>query len=88
MASDADEAAQVKARGGHIEVSACDEEPARVNGELEVTRALGDVSLKPYVSSTPDVSTMKVTKDMRLLIIASDGLWDQVSLDDVVRCWP
>lgn len=85
VADDATEALAVESRGGVIEVSACAEEPARVNGELEVTRALGDLSLKPAVSPTPDVFTTDITSDMVMLIVASDGLWDQVSIDDVVR---
>ena len=47
----------------------------RVNGQLAVSRAFGDKSLKSHLSSDPDIRFEDVTADCDLLILASDGLW-------------
>lgn len=52
----------------------------RVNGILAVSRAFGDFSLKPHVSSTPDVYTFIPKKNrIYILVLASDGLWDVIN---------
>jgi serine/threonine protein phosphatase PrpC len=51
----------------------------RVSGSLAVTRALGDWQMKgDGVISRPHVERYTLTVDDRLLVIASDGLWDVV----------
>lgn len=57
----------------------------RVNGILAVSRALGDVSLKPAVISTPDVISLPLTPHNRFLVLATDGLWDVCKEDDVCK---
>jgi len=47
----------------------------RVNGQLAVSRAFGDKSLKSHLQSDPDVHTTEVDIDIDILILASDGLW-------------
>ena len=47
----------------------------RVQGVLAVTRALGDFSLRPYVSNVPTVNYELTGKEC-FLVLASDGLWD------------
>ncbi|BAT81834.1 hypothetical protein LR48_Vigan07g145500 [Vigna angularis] len=47
----------------------------RVNGQLAVSRAFGDKSLKSHLRSDPDVQTTEVDIDIDILILASDGLW-------------
>lgn len=52
---------------------------ARVNGNLNMSRALGDIDLKsplPLVLALPEVSVYQITPDVRWLVLASDGLWD------------
>ncbi|GMF19618.1 unnamed protein product [Phytophthora fragariaefolia] len=51
----------------------------RVNGQLAVSRSIGDVSLKSYISCEPEVQTRKISKNDRFLILATDGLWDVVT---------
>ncbi|KAF4320486.1 hypothetical protein G195_006288 [Phytophthora kernoviae 00238/432] len=51
----------------------------RVNGRLAVSRSIGDLSLKQWISCDPEVKTHKLTKRDRFLIMASDGLWDVVT---------
>jgi serine/threonine protein phosphatase PrpC len=51
----------------------------RVAGQLAVTRALGDHALKTEgVICSPHVDRHVITPDDRIMIIASDGLWDVV----------
>lgn len=47
----------------------------RVNGQLAVSRAFGDKSLKSHLRSDPDIHFEDLTADSDLLILASDGLW-------------
>lgn len=47
----------------------------RVQGVLAVTRALGDYSLRPYVSNVPVVNYYELTGKECFLVMASDGLW-------------
>lgn len=54
----------------------------RVAGALAVSRSLGDHYLKPGVSCEPDICTYHVA-GARVLVIASDGLWDFVDDDEV-----
>jgi hypothetical protein len=71
----------------------------RVAGSLAVTRALGDAYLKtprlsffpykrhaPYITARPEVNCRIITKGAdRILILASDGVWERASGDDVLR---
>jgi len=47
----------------------------RVNGQLAVSRAFGDRSLKSHLRSDPDVQTIDIDVDIEILILASDGIW-------------
>ncbi|XP_057857617.1 probable protein phosphatase 2C 9 isoform X1 [Cryptomeria japonica] len=47
----------------------------RVNGQLAVSRAFGDRSLKSHLRSDPDVREWDIDSDTEFLILASDGLW-------------
>ena len=33
----------------------------------------------PYISSEPEILVFDLTKDDKILILASDGLWDEIS---------
>ncbi|XP_020245011.1 probable protein phosphatase 2C 49 [Asparagus officinalis] len=52
---------------------------ARVCGILAMSRALGDMSLKPVVISEPEIRIMDRNPKDECLVIASDGLWDVMS---------
>ncbi|MCL7029449.1 hypothetical protein MKW94_015975 [Papaver nudicaule] len=56
----------------------------RVQGSLAVTRAIGDVHLKEWVISEPEIERIKLTTDCEFLIIASDGLWEKVGNQEAV----
>jgi protein phosphatase 1L len=49
-----------------------------------VSRAFGDASMKPWVTSEPEVSRRRLTSDCRFLVVASDGLWNKVSCQEAV----
>ena len=71
----------------------------RVAGSLAVTRALGDAYLKtprlsfspykrhaPYITARPEVNCRVLTKGAdRILTLASDGVWERASGDDILR---
>jgi len=46
----------------------------RVNGELSVSRAFGDIAMKDFVISEPECETIPLTHREDLLILASDGI--------------
>ena len=45
-------------------------------GILAMSRALGDLFLKPYVSAEPDVSTFALDGGDEFVVLASDGVFD------------
>lgn len=55
----------------------------RVNGQLAVSRAIGDAQYKPYVIARPEIATVDLDGDEDFVVVACDGLWDFVSEDDV-----
>lgn len=52
----------------------------RVNGQLAVSRAFGDKSLKSHLRSDPDIQDTIVDSNTDMLILASDGLWKVIVL--------
>ncbi|ETV75106.1 hypothetical protein H257_10684 [Aphanomyces astaci] len=90
------ERARIQANGGTITGLVCGHKPPefalhmwpfnrlvdvpRVDGVLSMTRAMGDVTMKPPLSAEPDVvvHALDAISD-KFLILASDGLWDVVS---------
>lgn len=72
--------------GGYVEFN-------RVNGNLALSRALGDfvfkrnLSKKPeeqIVTAYPDVVIKDINEDWEFIILACDGIWDVMSNEDVV----
>lgn len=51
---------------------------------LQVTRSIGDDDLKPAVTAKPEITETVLSKDDDYLVMASDGLWDVMSNDDVI----
>ena len=58
-------------------------EKARVQGSLAVSRSIGDLVYKPYVSSEPDVYEYPLDENSKYLVLASDGLWNECRNEDV-----
>ncbi|XP_049831416.1 LOW QUALITY PROTEIN: titin-like [Schistocerca gregaria] len=55
----------------------------RVNGQLAVSRAIGDSEYKPYVCAEPDVTELSLDGTEDFLVLACDGLWDFVTEQQV-----
>eukprot|EP00928_Gymnodinium_smaydae_P088762 TRINITY_DN72805_c0_g1_i1.p1 TRINITY_DN72805_c0_g1~~TRINITY_DN72805_c0_g1_i1.p1 ORF type:complete len:430 (+),score=70.15 TRINITY_DN72805_c0_g1_i1:167-1456(+) len=53
-------------------------------GGLAMSRSLGDLSLRPYVSSTPEVYERQLSRKDKCLILGTDGVWDYVSSQEAV----
>jgi len=51
----------------------------RVQDELAVSRAMGNLKLRPFVNDEPDISVINLNCSTMAGIIASDGLWDVVT---------
>lgn len=69
----------------------------RVNGTLAVTRALGDASMKEFITGHPYTTETTLSADDSFIILACDGLWDictdqeacdyiRDDIDDPQRC--
>eukprot|EP00892_Ulva_mutabilis_P003779 jgi/Ulvmu1/1773/UM118_0012.1 len=79
LASNAHEQELVRARGGTITLPGGPGESHRVEGLIEVTRALGDLWIKDKISCDPDIHSFDLVPEDKLLIMATDGLWDTVN---------
>ncbi|XP_022715032.1 probable protein phosphatase 2C 6 [Durio zibethinus] len=77
----ADEIERITSSGGRILNWGC----LRVEGVLSMSRAIGDHDLKPWVISVPEVTFTTRTEEDECLILASDGLWDVLSNEEVVK---
>jgi protein phosphatase 1L len=47
----------------------------RVDGEIAVSRAIGDKNLKQYLISEPEVFSCQITDEDDLLILSTDGIF-------------
>ncbi|RHY21074.1 hypothetical protein DYB32_009904 [Aphanomyces invadans] len=90
------ERARIEANGGHVTGLLCGRKPPsfalhhwpfncivdvpRVDGILSMTRAMGDVTMKPPLTAEPDVVVHALdSRTDKFLILATDGLWDVVT---------
>lgn len=78
VATDDGERARIEARGGFVVTG-------RAQGCLMVSRAMGDRSVKRYITVSPDVVTRNLSGEDDFLILASDGLWDVVTNERAVE---
>ena len=84
-ASSPTERARVEAHGGSIRTSADGKQ--RLEGVIEVTRCVGDRPLRRFgLTSAPNVHVEDLGACDKALVLASDGLWDVLSPQDVLRC--
>jgi serine/threonine protein phosphatase PrpC len=52
----------------------------RVNGQLILSRTLGDKAIKKFgVICEPDINEIKVNNDINFIVLASDGVWDVIN---------
>ncbi|KAL0272284.1 UNVERIFIED_CONTAM: hypothetical protein PYX00_005319 [Menopon gallinae] len=77
-----DEFERIETQGGYVLKAGGS---YRVNGQLSVSRAIGDKEYKPYVSSEPDVRVIDLTGSEEFFVIGCDGLWDVVQPEDVIE---
>lgn len=80
------ERARIVSAGGYIEFG-------RVNGNLALSRALGDfqfkknyslIPQKQVITADPDVTVHAMTDEDEFLVLACDGIWDCLSSQQVV----
>lgn len=84
--NDIEERRRIEAAGGRIEeVSAATRIHYRVNGNLNLSRAIGDMEYKrahqlepesQMICSTPDIVVETLTDDDKFIVLACDGVWD------------
>lgn len=55
----------------------------RVNGALAVSRAIGDMAHKPFVSAEPEIECIQLDGEEDFIVLGCDGLWDSLTEDDV-----
>ncbi|CAL0321858.1 unnamed protein product [Lupinus luteus] len=74
-----DEYARIEAAGGKV----IQWNGHRVFGVLAMSRSIGDRYLKPWIIPEPEVMFLPRAKDDECLILASDGLWDVMTNEEV-----
>ncbi|PHZ15032.1 PP2C-domain-containing protein [Rhizopus microsporus ATCC 52813] len=79
------ETARIEKAGGHVEFG-------RVNGNLALSRALGDFEFKSatnlppeqqVVTADPDITKHKITEKDEFMVLACDGIWDCMTNQEV-----
>lgn len=56
----------------------------RINEVLAVSRSLGDFYMHPWVICDPHVYTKTLTKEDKYIILACDGVWDEIEDADAI----
>uniref|UniRef100_A0A2C9UMX3 protein-serine/threonine phosphatase n=1 Tax=Manihot esculenta TaxID=3983 RepID=A0A2C9UMX3_MANES len=77
-----DERKRIENKGGYVEIH---RGAWRVHGVLSVCRSIGDAHLKNWVLAEPDTMILQLTSDMDFLVLASDGLWEEVGNQEAVE---
>jgi serine/threonine protein phosphatase PrpC len=83
--TDHDEEDRIREQGGYVMVDAPGGS-GRVNGGLAVSRSIGDFYMHPYVTEKPYLLEVELTDEDDFLILACDGVWDEVWDEDAVEC--
>lgn len=78
-----DELNRIKASGGIVTTDMSG--IWRVNGNLSLSRAIGDYVLRPHVISRPELHIFEQKTNNNFILIASDGLWDVLTSDFVIN---
>ncbi|KAM4121396.1 hypothetical protein ACB094_01G002400 [Castanea mollissima] len=74
-----DEYARIEAAGGKV----IQWNGHRVFGVLAMSRSIGDRYLKPWIIPEPEVMFIPRSKEDECLILASDGLWDVMTNEEL-----
>ncbi|KAL5552787.1 hypothetical protein UlMin_040188 [Ulmus minor] len=76
-----DERKRIENKGGYVEIC---RGAWRVHGLLAVSRSIGDAHLKNWVLAEPETKILQLTSDMEFLVLASDGLWEEVGNQEAI----
>ncbi|PRQ46697.1 putative protein-serine/threonine phosphatase [Rosa chinensis] len=74
-----DELKRIEGEGGKV----INWNGARVLGVLAMSRAIGDRYLRPWIIPVPEITFTARTDEDECLILASDGLWDVMTNEEV-----
>ncbi|KAK9947810.1 hypothetical protein M0R45_003413 [Rubus argutus] len=74
-----DELMRIEGEGGKV----INWNGARVFGVLAMSRAIGDRYLRPWIVPVPEITFTARTDEDECLILASDGLWDVMTNEEV-----
>ncbi len=74
------EKARIEALGGKV----VQLDVPRVEGDLALSRTLGDIYLKPLVTPQPVISEGLLAQENQRAIIACDGIWDVLPQEEVL----
>eukprot|EP01133_Synstelium_polycarpum_P004384 gene4384-5129_t len=74
--NDPKEELRIRRLGGFVQ-SNC--HTSRVNGTLAVSRSIGDFYMEPFVIPDPYLSITEASPNDEFLIVACDGVWDEIS---------
>mmetsp|Transcript_37125 Transcript_37125/g.93186 ORF Transcript_37125/g.93186 Transcript_37125/m.93186 type:complete len:788 (+) Transcript_37125:819-3182(+) len=83
--TDPEEEDRIREQGGYVMVDSPGGS-GRVNGGLAVSRSIGDFYMHPYVTEKPYLREVELTDEDEFLILACDGVWDEVWDDTAVEC--
>ena len=84
---DDDERRRIEKAGGKVTAD------GRVNGGLNLSRAIGDHSYKlnkelqlesQMITSLPDIKKLELNDDDEFMVLACDGIWNSMSSQEVV----
>jgi protein phosphatase 1L len=75
------ERARIEALGGEVVIL----DIPRIQGSLAVSRALGDLPLKPYITAQPHIVEGRLGRENDLVLLASDGLWHVLDLHEALE---
>jgi len=89
------ELARINAAGGTVQAAPCGQRMLyRVNGNLSLSRSIGDLEYKKRadlppeaqaITSTPDIITAELRKGDEFIVLACDGIWDVKCNEYVVK---
>jgi serine/threonine protein phosphatase PrpC len=57
----------------------------RLEGELAVSRSIGDIKFKSYMNSEPEIASHQMTEKDDFLFLASDGFWNGLSPESCLQ---
>uniref|UniRef100_A0A7S0J6S1 PPM-type phosphatase domain-containing protein n=1 Tax=Calcidiscus leptoporus TaxID=127549 RepID=A0A7S0J6S1_9EUKA len=72
---------RIESLGGFVSHIGC----WRAMGILAMSRAIGDLFLKPYVTAQPEVRKVPLQDSDEFIVLASDGIFDVFDNEQVVR---